>query len=141
MPKVSRASGNSSANCAAAWTARWNSATGSMTWSAGMTSMTAPGSSRAISAAPRPMHAAVSRPHGSPTTWSAGNSGNCFAASAPCAPPVMTHVRSAGIGPVTRSRVACNSVRSPENVRNCFGRALRLRGQNRVPPPPAMIIA
>ena len=40
-----------------------------------------------------------------------------------------------------RSTVPCSSVRSPPKVRNCLGRACRLRGQNRVPPPPAMIIA
>ena len=57
---------------AAARTARRNSCVGSMTWSAGVTSMTASGSRRAIRAAPRPMHGAVSRPHGSPMMWSAG---------------------------------------------------------------------
>ena len=36
---------------------------------------------------------------------------------------------------------AASSVRSPPSVRNCLGRFCRLRGQNRVPPPPAMISA
>ena len=66
MPKVRSLSGKSAANCSAAWTARRNSCSGSMTWSAGMTMIVASGSFRAMSAAPRPTHAAVSRPIGSP---------------------------------------------------------------------------
>src|SRR6185312_2557365 len=53
----------------------------------------------------------------------------------------MTQVRSGGAWAEMRSTVSCKSVRSPENDRNCLGRLSRLRGQNRVPPPPAMIIA
>src|SRR5688572_22008661 len=40
-----------------------------------------------------------------------------------------------------RAAVDCNSVRSPSSGRNGFGRSGRLRGCNRVPPPPAMITA
>ena len=140
MPNVSSDSGCSAATVSAARTARWNSRSGSMTWSAELTMMVASGSARAIRAAPRPTHAAVSRPTGSPTIWSAGTSGSCRRASSTWAAAVMTQVRSAGIGAAVRSNVPCNSVRSPLKVRNCFGRAVRLRGQNRVPPPPAMII-
>src|SRR6059058_3180694 len=53
----------------------------------------------------------------------------------------MTQVFSGGTWASSRSQASCKSERSPVKVRNCFGRAWRLRGQNRVPPPPAMIIA
>ena len=62
-------------------------------------------------------------------------------ASAAWAAPVTTQVRSGGTRAAMRSSVPWRRVRSPLKVRNCFGRVVRLRGQNRVPPPPAMIIA
>ena len=71
----------------------------------------------------------------------AGTSGSWARVSLTYASPVMTQVRSGGIWAATRSTVPWSSVRSPLNVRNCFGRFDRLRGQNRVPPPPAIIIA
>ncbi len=40
-----------------------------------------------------------------------------------------------------RSIVVWISERSPEKRRNCLGEALRLRGQNRLPTPPAMMTA
>src|SRR5262249_50863394 len=58
-----------------------------------------------------------------------------------CAAAVMTQVRSGGTDSSTRSRACWSRVRSPTRVRNCLGRFCRLRGQKRVPPPPAMIIA
>ena len=39
-----------------------------------------------------------------------------------------------------RSNVSCNSERPvPKKSRNCLGRPLRLKGQKRLPMPPAMM--
>ena len=142
MPKVTNAPGCSSAIWAAAWTARPNSRAGSMTWSAGVTRMVASGSSLAMRAAPRATQGAVSRPTGSPTRWPGGSSGSCAAVSPTYAWPVTIQQRLAGRPAASSLSLACcNRVRSPARARNCLGRAARLRGQNRVPPPPAMIIA
>ncbi len=73
--------------------------------------------------------------------WFSGKPGNCFAATALCAAEVRTQARSGGTCASMRSKVDWSSVRSPVRARNCLGRALRLRGQKRVPPPPAMIKA
>ena len=55
---------------------------------------------------------------------------------------MTTIVRSGGIISHTRSAVARSSDRvSGPSASNCFGRALRDKGQNRVPAPPAMITA
>src|SRR5262245_3837498 len=54
----------------------------------------------------------------------------------------MTQQRSGGRAQASmRSKACWMRVRSPPRARNCLGRACRLRGQKRVPPPPAMIIA
>ena len=132
-----RSSTNSTAYC----TAARNCSSVSMTWSAGMTTMTASGSRRRQMAAERPMHGAVSRLHGSPITDCGGKLDNCSLTEAASRSLVSTKMRSAGTMAPNRSSVAWSMVRPPAKSSNCLGRAARLAGQNRVPAPPAMITA
>ena len=87
------------------------------------------------------MHGAVSRLHGSPTIAAAGSSGNCFRTASTSRRFVTTICRSCGTISPSRSSVCRIIVSSPTSCSSCFGESLRLAGQNRVPVPPAMMIA
>ena len=87
------------------------------------------------------MHGAVSRLHGSPTIAAAGSSGNCLRTASTSRSFVTTSRRSFGTRSPSRSSVWRSIVASPTSRSNCFGVSLRLAGQNRVPVPPAMMIA
>src|SRR6185437_3761503 len=53
---------------------------------------------------------------------------------------VMTQASRAGERGSRRSKVRWIMVRSPSSASTCFARAFRLRGQKRVPLPPARMI-
>ena len=87
------------------------------------------------------MHGAVSRLHGSPTTAAAGSSGNCSrtAVDQPLVrddhPPLVRHQIAQPIDRLAEHR------RVADQPQQLLGRVVRLAGQNRVPVPPAMMIA
>ena len=83
----------------------------------------------------------MSRGAGSATTLRAGRSGNCSRVADAWSAPVMMKVRSGGTSGAIRATVCWSIVVSPDNRSNCLGRFRRLLGQNRVPLPPAMMIA
>ncbi len=125
----------------AARTVARNASTGSMTWSAGMTIIVPSGSLRATIPAASPTHGAVSRGQGSAITFSTGKSGSWARVAAAWSVPVTITTRSGATRCSTRATVCWSMVDSPASRRSCLGRSRRLLGQNRVPLPPAMIIA
>ena len=78
-PKVTSASGDSSATANASSSAAWNASTGCMIWSAVTTAITASGSRAARTAAGQATAFSESRPSGSPRMFAAGSSGRSAA--------------------------------------------------------------
>src|SRR5215475_1935708 len=91
--------------------------------------------------AARAIAAAVFRPKGSVSTRLRADVGNCFFNAVTCSAFVTVQIRSAGISDRSRSTVCSSMVVFPMMFSNCFGVLLRLRGQKRVPRPPARITA
>jgi hypothetical protein len=87
------------------------------------------------------MAGAVLRASGSTTMFFGDNFGSAFFTSATCFAPHTTLVRAGVDSPVMRFIVSAISGSFEVSGKNCFGRELRERGQNRVPLPPAMITA
>ena len=115
---------------------------GLITWSAGITTMVASGSSRCSSKAASPMQGAVSRLHGSPRIELAGKVGKLFLDSCYQAAGSLGREFARPVPAVSiRSTVCWIMLRVPLSVSSCFGRSARLAGQKRVPLPPAMIRA
>ena len=106
-----------------------------------MTIIVPEGSFEATIPAASATHGAVSRGAGSATTFRAGSSGNWSRVASAWSAPVMMKTRSGGTRCSTRATVCWSIVDSPASRSNCLGRSRRLRGQNRVPLPPAMMIA
>ncbi len=124
--------------CASA-TQRANSSIGEMSWSDASTSIAASGSWSSRISAARPMHAALSRPAGSATVCAAESRGSCRRTSSACAALVITRNDSGGKEDSNRETVCWIMLPSPKMRINCLGLCRRLRGQKRVPAPPAMI--
>ena len=125
----------------AARTVARKTAAGSMTWSAGMTIMVPWGSFLRTIQAARPTQGAVSRGQGSAMTFSGGSSGSWARVASAWSAPVTIKIRSPGTRGSIRATVCWSMVASPKSRRSCLGRSRRLLGQNRVPLPPAMMIA
>ena len=77
--------------------------------------------------------------------WEAVRAGglewSCRRTAAACRAPVTTTTCRQPTMAAMRATVSCSSVRRPASARSCFGTSRRLRGQNRVPEPPAMTTA
>ena len=112
-----------------------------MTWSAGNTAITACGALAAMRSAASAIAAAVFRACGSTSTFRRGRPARLAADAAACAAPVTTSVRARGTSGASRASVSARSVRRPAIGSSCFGTRARLRGQNRVPDPPAITTA
>src|SRR5271156_4689673 len=83
------------------------------------------------------MAAAVLRPTGSARTWGAGTRGSSRRTATVCSVLVTTQqLRSEKAG-TRRFTVSRNMVSPPVMFSNCLGVRTRLRGQKRVPRPPA----
>src|SRR5271168_32999 len=67
--------------------------------------------------------------------------GICLRTSAACSALVTVQIRSGGISGRSRATVCSSMVFLPTMLSNCLGVRVRLRGQNRVPRPPARITA
>src|SRR5260370_18168603 len=76
---------------------------------------------------------------GSLRMCSRGTSGSCSTIRSSRRSLVITQTSAGSATGVSRSTVCWIIVRSPSRASTCFARALRLRGQNRVPLPPARI--
>src|SRR5215472_14249508 len=88
-----------------------------------------------------PMATAVFNPFGSISTRFRAAPGTCFRTAAPCSAFVTVQMRSAGISGRSRATVCSSIVSLPAIFRSCLGVRVRLRGQNRVPRPPARTTA
>ena len=140
MPKVTSVS-LSAASFSPLRSMPWNASSGSIKWSAGMTTIVAPGSRASIVAAASATHGAVSRAAGSMMICSRGNVSSSSSIPSACGGLVTIQVRSTPARSRTRSAVALISDSPWARGRNCLGRVVRLAGQKRVPDPPAMIMA
>src|SRR5882672_4495292 len=87
------------------------------------------------------MAAAVLRPIGSVRTRLRDAEGNCFLSAAVCSALVTLQMRSGEISGRRRATVCSSIVCLPTIFRSCLGVRVRLRGQKRVPRPPARITA
>ena len=87
------------------------------------------------------MATAVFNPFGSISTRLRAAAGTCFRTAVACSAFVTVQMRSAGINGRSRATVCSSMVCSPTMFSSCFGVRVRLRGQNRVPRPPARITA
>src|ERR1700691_5293117 len=83
------------------------------------------------------MAAAVFRPRGSANTWFAGTRRRSRRAPADCSAFVTTQKFLDGTIGSSRATVLRNIVLFPMMFSSCFGVLMRLRGQKRVPRPPA----
>ena len=92
-------------------------------------------------AAARPIAAAVFRPTGSARICDRGTRGSCCRTAADCTELVTIHWREDGKSGASRAAVCSSMVSRPTILSNCFGVHVRLRGQKRVPRPPARITA
>src|SRR6202011_1647411 len=91
--------------------------------------------------AARAMAAAVLRPTGSARTCLRADAGKCLRTDADCSALVTVQMRSAGINGSRRATVCCSMEFAPMMLSSCLGVRVRLRGQKRVPRPPARITA
>src|SRR5882724_2126373 len=91
--------------------------------------------------AARPIATAVFIPIGSISTFLRAAAGTCLRTAAACFALVTVQMRSGEISGFRRATVCCNMVSLPTIFRSCFGVRVRLRGQKRVPRPPARITA
>src|SRR5580704_2283078 len=87
------------------------------------------------------MAAAVLRPIGSIKTRLRVPVGSCFLAATACSAFVTVQMRSGEINGRKRATVCSSMVSLPTMFSNCFGVRVRLRGQKRVPRPPARMTA
>ena len=71
----------------------------------------------------------------------ARRAGNCLRTAADCSALVTVQMRSAGMSGVRRATVCRSMESAPMMLSNCLGVRVRLRGQKRVPRPPARITA
>src|SRR5712691_3850508 len=108
-------------------------------WSAGKTPMTASGSIDCRICAARPMAGAVLRAAGSAKICFLGTSGSWSTISPRRWSLVRIQIRSGGSTGRSRSTVCWIRERSPKKRSTCLARFRRLRGQKRVPRPPARI--
>src|ERR1700736_2307341 len=91
--------------------------------------------------AARAMAAAVLRPTGSARTCLRADAGKCLRTEADCSALVTVQMWSAGINGSRRAKVCCSMESAPMMLRSCLGVRVRLRGQKRVPRPPARMTA
>src|SRR5579863_6126892 len=87
--------------------------------------------------AARPIAAAVLRPTGSARTCDAGMPRNSRRTAAACSTFVTAQILRGVTRDVSRAIVSRSMVSRPTMFRSCFGVRIRLRGQKRVPRPPA----
>src|SRR5215469_1617366 len=87
------------------------------------------------------MATAVFKPFGSISTRLRAAAGTCFRTAPACAALVTVQTRSAGIKGRSRATVCSSMVSLPTIFRSCLGVRVRLRGQKRVPRPPARTTA
>src|ERR1700683_1045327 len=87
------------------------------------------------------MAAAVLRPTGSVSTRLRAGAGTCLRTCWACALLVTVQTRSGGIIGRKRATVCSSMVSFPTMFNSCLGVRVRLRGQKRVPRPPARITA
>ena len=134
MPKVT--SHPSSTSGSARWIASWKAATSAMTWSDGMTSIGAVGSSAASAASA--IAGAVFRPIGSRMIEAGAvpASASCASIWSTCI-ALATTIGAAKCSPASvRRAVSCSIVSSAVSARNCLGSSGRDIGHNLVPDPP-----
>ena len=124
----------------AAATIRRNRSTGSMTWSAVKTPITASGSRRPSTAALKPTALSVSRPHGSPINCSALSRGTPANRRRRCACRRRCSAvrRQQPFEPLDGKRQQGPAADKRDQL---FGQRRRLIGHSLVPEPPAMIMA
>jgi hypothetical protein len=101
--------------------------------------MTASGCSRNRRKAARPIAGAVLRPTGSAITCGFGNFGSCFRIAERRSLLVMIQKCFAEASGSSRATVCWIIVCLPSSASNCLARFFRLKGQKRVPRPPARI--
>jgi hypothetical protein len=101
--------------------------------------MIASGSSRNSRNAASPIAGAVFLPTGSARIFSFDNFGSCFAISGRRSWFVMIQNFFVAASGSNRSTVCWIIVFLPSNANSCLARVLRLKGQKRVPRPPASI--
>src|SRR5690348_1773936 len=87
------------------------------------------------------MAAAVLRPRGSRRTRWRAAAGSCFFRVAACSALVTVQRRCGGMRERRRATVCWSMVSLPKILRSCLGVLVRLRGQKRVPRPPARMTA
>jgi hypothetical protein len=139
-PIVTRRSVASATSSARASVAR-NAGASPIAWSAGTTTMDAPGDVFAMASAASAIAAAVFRPSGSTSTWPRGSPCASRRTAAAWLAAVTTQVRRLGTSGRMRVSVSASRLRRPAIGSNCFGTRRRLRGQKRVPDPPAITTA
>src|SRR5258708_40218871 len=88
-----------------------------------------------------PIATAVFRPTVSISTRLRAAAGTCLRTAAACSAFVTVQMRSAEISGFRRETVCGSIVSLPTMLRSCLGVRVRLRGQKRVPRPPARITA
>ncbi len=101
---------------------------------------TAPGEVRSMRKAARPAAGAVLRAAGSQTICSPSRVCSCAETASESRSLVITQSSSAVAKGPSRSTVLWIMLRAPSSTRSCFARQRRLRGQKRVPLPPARMI-